>query len=102
MARPYSEVTRLRSSTSASTPRACTTCLALSVKRQVLEISPGQLPSLRALPQLTRTRDGVALSCQRFSASRKRFEYVALYLGLAAYLAYMTHATHEMIAAAAR
>jgi Zn-dependent protease len=29
----------------------------------------------------------------------KRFEYVALYLGLAAYLAYMAHATHELIVA---
>src|SRR5450756_2228459 len=77
MLRPYSEVTKLRSSTSASAPRLCTTWRALSVKRQVLEISPGQVPSLRALPQMISTRDGTELSCQRFCAALRRLRVLS-------------------------
>src|SRR5450830_2173354 len=75
MLRPYSEVTKLRSSTSASAPRLCTTWRAPSVKRQVLEISPGQVPSLRALPQMISTRD--ELSCQRFCAALRRLQVLS-------------------------
>jgi len=53
-------------------PCACTTRLAASVKRQVLDISPGQVPSLRALPQTIRMRDGVVLLAQRFCAALSR------------------------------
>src|SRR5664280_1352047 len=73
----YSDVTKLRSSTSASAPRLCTTWRALSVKRQVLEISPGQVPSLRALPQMISTRDGTELSCQRFCAALRRLRVLS-------------------------
>jgi hypothetical protein len=34
-------------------------------------------------------------------SAKQRFEYVAMYLGLAGYLAYMAHETHEMLRAAA-
>ena len=33
-------------------------------------------------------------------SAKQRFEYVAMYLGLAGYLAYMVHETHQMIGAA--
>ena len=35
---------------------------------QVFDTSPGQVPSLRALPQISSTRDGAVLSLQRFCA----------------------------------
>jgi hypothetical protein len=41
-------------------PAFCSVVLAVLVKRQVFEISPGQVPSLRAEPQISNTRDGVA------------------------------------------
>jgi hypothetical protein len=37
--------------------------------RQLFETSPGQVPSLRALPQTTSTRDGDALSCHAVCAA---------------------------------
>ena len=40
--------------------------------RQLLEISPGQVPSLRAEPQTSNTRDGVAGSDHRACAASMR------------------------------
>jgi len=61
---------------------------------------------LLAAPQLIKAwkYDPKAPENQAYYAigARQRFEYVALYLGLAAYLAYMAHATHELITVAAR
>ena len=54
--------------TALTTERATlrTMCCAISVNRQVFEISPGQVPSLRALPQMIRTREALATSLQTF------------------------------------
>ena len=70
MTRPYSEVSRLRSRTSTS---SCGSCAKISraivTSRQVFELSPGQVCSLRLAPLIRRMRDGVAGSFWRRSAS---------------------------------
>jgi len=68
----YSELSRLRSSTSAWMSACSGFSRAIPSSRKVLDISPGQVPSLRADPQISSTRDGLAGSAQRSCAASMR------------------------------
>ena len=67
---PYSDTRWLRSSTSHSNPRARSmTRRAVVTSRNVFDISPGQVSSLREAPQMSRMRDGVSLRSARRPAA---------------------------------
>ena len=73
MLRPYSDVSRLRSSVSISSCGSCAKISrAIMASRQVFEVSPGQVCSLRAAPLISRMRGGEAGSFCRRSASLMR------------------------------
>src|SRR3569832_1466578 len=64
---------RLRSSTSVSISNGASASRAICVRRQVFDISPGQVPSLRSEPQISRMRERVDASFCLASAASKRF-----------------------------
>jgi hypothetical protein len=67
---PYSEVRRERSSKSTSKPRCASIArAAICARRQVFDISPGQVWSLRAEPLMTRMRERL----RRFRWRRSAF-----------------------------
>src|SRR5262245_31793716 len=68
----YSELRRLRSRKSTLIFFAASTCSAIFARRHDLDISPGQVPSLRDEPQMTSTREGEARLFCRFSAVASR------------------------------
>ena len=72
MCSAYSDTSRLRSSRSTCICCCSNASRAICVSRNVLEISPGQVPSLRGEPQTSSTREGVVGSDQRACAASIR------------------------------
>ena len=72
MVRPYSDVIRLRSRTSTSIPACSSVSRAIPTSRKDFDISFGQVPSLRAEPQINKAREGVVGSDQIIFACSRR------------------------------